>query len=303
LLHFLTKRGYEDKMAEYLSDWGRALAGGVRIVHYEDEPRAEQLDGTCIFSSLDRLDEGDTVRAEELWEALAARGGARRLLNHPRRTLRRRELLAELAGLGVNRFRIYPAEPLPAAPRFPVYLRLASRHTGARSPLLHTREQMESAVSDAVERGLEVADLIFVEFLDTADEEHVYRKYGAFVVGERILPKHVAFSSDWMTKRYDLRGPARLAEELAYLEANPHEERLRELARLAAVRFGRFDYAVLDGEIQVWEINTNPGILSRASELRPHQMANHRWFAERIETLFAELATGAVGTAPDGQRR
>lgn len=277
-------------MEEYLEDWGRGLADRVRIVQYEDAPRAEEMEGTCIFSSLDRLDERDTARAEELWEALAARGGAGRLFNHPRRTLRRRELLSQLADQGVNHFRIHPAEPLPDTPRFPVYLRLASRHTGARSALLHTREQMESAVHDAVERELDIEDLVFVEFLDTADEEHVYRKYGAFVVGDRIIPRHVAFSSDWMTKRYDLRGPARLAEERAYLEANPHEERLRELARRAAIDYGRFDYALLDGEIQVWEINTNPGILSPTIELRPYQLANHRWFAERIEAVFAELA-------------
>ena len=46
-------------------------------------------------------------------------------------------------------------------------------------------------------------------------------------------------------------------EETAFLAGNPHEQQLLEICRVAGVDFGRVDYAVLDGEVQVWEINTN----------------------------------------------
>jgi hypothetical protein len=291
LLYFFTKRGWQAQVTDYLHDWGRRLAGRVEIVHYQDDLPPEELDGACIFSTLDPLTEKETARAEALWDALAERMGPERLLNHPRKTLRRNDLLRELADRGINRYRVHPMPPLPDAPRYPVFLREATRHTGALTPLLHTREQLEAAVENEVEEGKAPESLLVVEFLDTADEEGVYAKYGAFVVGDRIIPQPIAFSPDWMTKRYYLRAPARIEAERAYQEDNPHQERLRELARLAHVGYGRFDYAVApDGDIQVWEINVTPVIMDPSNELRPSQMANHRRFAESIEAAFAELA-------------
>jgi hypothetical protein len=263
----------------------------MRMVNYQDHRDPEELEGTCIFSTLDGLNPDETARVEELWDALAQRLGPERLLNHPRLTLRRNELLSELADRGINRYRVHPVSPLPEAPRYPVFLREANRHTGALSPLLHTREQLEAAVENVVEEGKAPESLLVVEFLDTADEEGVYAKYGAFVVGDRIVPQHIAYSPDWMTKRYYLRAPARIAAERAYQEENPHEERLRELARLARIGYGRFDYAVLPGgELQIWEFNTNPVIMDPSNELRSTQMANHRRAAGMIEAAFAALA-------------
>lgn len=291
MLYFFTKRGWQAQIREYLEDWGRGLAGVVRIVHYQDHPEPGEIEGACVFSTLDGLNPEETARAEELWDALAARLGPERLLNHPRLTLRRNELLHELADRGINRYRAHPLPPLPEAPRYPVFLREANRHTGALSPLLHTREQLEAAVANVAEDGLAAEALLVVEFLDTADEEGVYAKYGAFVIGDRIVPQHVAFSPDWMTKRYYLRAPERIEAERAYQEQNPHAERLLEVAELAHLGYGRFDYAVApDGDLQIWEFNTSPVILDHSNTLRPEQMANHRRSAEMIEAALAALA-------------
>ena len=53
----------------------------------------------------------------------------------------------------------------------------ASRHTGALSPLLRTREQLAAGVANVAEPA--AAALLVVEFLDTAGEEGVYAEYGA----------------------------------------------------------------------------------------------------------------------------
>jgi hypothetical protein len=56
----------------------------------------------------------------------------------------------------------------------------------------------------------------------------------------------------------DLRDPNYLAEELDYLRVNPHAAPLLEVCRAAHIGWGRFDYSLLDGRIQVWEINASP---------------------------------------------
>jgi hypothetical protein len=44
------------------------------------------------------------------------------------------------------------------------------------------------------------------------------------------------------------------------VEDNPHEAWLRRVCELGGVEYGRVDYGMLDGRLQLWEINTNPTI-------------------------------------------
>jgi hypothetical protein len=165
------------------------------------------------------------------------------VLNDPRRSLLRFELLRSLHEAGVNAFNAYRPGETPV--RFPVFLRPESGFLKI-APRLH----------DSLPR---VPDgQIAVEFCDTADDAGVYRKYGAYVVDNRIVPRHVFFSRDWLVKGSDLRDPNYLAEELDYVRANPHAAPLLEICRTARIAWGRVDYSLLDGRIQVWEINTNP---------------------------------------------
>ena len=104
--------------------------------------------------------------------------------------------------------------------------------------------------------------LLIEEFCDTRDASGLYRKYSAFAIGERIVPRHVFFSRDWLLKAPQLVAQELVAEELAYVRDNPHEAALREIFALARITYGRIDYALKDGRVQVWEINTNPQLLS-----------------------------------------
>jgi hypothetical protein len=129
-------------------------------------------------------------------------------------------------------------------------------------PLLPTRVALEAELAERTAAGRSRDDTLIVEFCDTADHQGVYRKYSAFVVGARIIPAHIAFSKDWVTKAIDLRDEPLLEEERRFVRENPHEGRLRAIFALAGINFGRIDYALLDGDIQVWEINTDPWLIA-----------------------------------------
>jgi hypothetical protein len=263
LFYVVTRRNAE-VMAPYVMGWGPAPERRMAFLFYEELPRVNSLpSGTYVFADLERLQPSQLELASRVSEQLAKDPERASVLNDPRCALRRHDLLVRLHAAGVNRFRVVRAsEPWPAL-RYPVFLHEEGSHAGALTPLLRDERALRRALRRLRRLGLRHRDLLVTEFCDTADDDGVYRKYSAFRVGDRILPRHLLFSRDWHLKRPDLQSEAFDREQRAYLEANPHETRLREIFALAGLEFGRVDYSLLDGEIQVWEINTNPTVSRR----------------------------------------
>ena len=85
-----------------------------------------------------------------------------------------------------------------------------------------------------------------------------------------------------------LSSDAVISEENAYLDANPHESELREIFELADIEYGRIDYGIKGGRIQVWEINTNPTVLLRR-HLRDARAPIHRRFAAAYRSALDAL--------------
>jgi hypothetical protein len=136
-------------------------------------------------------------------------------------------------------------------------------------------------------------DLIAIEFCDTADAGGVFRKYAAFVVGERIVPRHIFFGRNWMVKQPELAEPEMIAEELAFVNGNSHADVLLECARAACMSYGRIDYGLREGRPQIWEINSNADIVSRPGAEIPARRPVHA----RFVAMFAE-ALCALDTKP-----
>jgi len=256
-------------------------------------------EGALIFSDLERLDHRERASATDLWTALEQPGQVQ--LNHPARVLRRKELLHVLGRAGLNRFTAYSPRDLPAKLRFPVFIRDESKHWGSLTPLLFSgaevrrwlaRLTLKSALSGI---GRE---LLIVEYLDTSDAAGVYRKYSAFRIGERILPRHVLFSTGWVVKKPDLVDPGLLREEQDYLATNPDEAWLREVFDLARIDYGRIDYSMLDGEPQVWEINTCPTVIPIGGDTGPRRELHRRFCQQWWDAMAALNEAGSPRGRP-----
>jgi hypothetical protein len=168
-------------------------------------------------------------------------------------------------------------------------LRVANDHGGSVSPLLRDATALAAALADLARARVSVDDKIVVEFCDTADEAGIYRKYAAFRVGDRIVPRHVFFSRSWQVQGWDLVDDARLGEELAYVERNPHAREVRAVFELAGIDYGRVDYGLTrDGRLQVWEINTNPTIVWPAVGARARE-AVHAAFAVALAPAWRDV--------------
>lgn len=283
MIHFICPAA-EDLFREYLDHWGRDIAGAFRLLHYEDWFQQDRLEpGTYVFAALDRLIPEAARLVDERCQALDALSGVT-ILNHPRRVLRRFDLLAELSRLGRNDFQAIRATEDPSALRYPVFLREAGSHQGALSPLLSSPREVEAWIGRAVLRGFAVRDLMIVEFCETRDDHGLYRKYAAFVVGTRIVARGLECGRAWMLKRRGTEFSRDMVlEERDYVAANPHARDLADVAALAKIQYGRIDYALKDGRLQVWEINVNPTI-GRGTRPRPAFMT----VSSEIEAIRSE---------------
>lgn len=293
MIHYLTAARNAPLMQAYVSTWGQALARRIVIVPYERLFAARTVHlpvGTYIFTSIGQSlgsrnpPSAARQRAITLHEALVGRCGRERVLNDPVKSLRRFDLLKMLSDSGLNRFRAHRAQDVDSAVRFPVFLRAELGTVWKAPPLIGTREALDAQLRVSPPRGL-----LAIEFCNTADARGVYRKYGCFVVGDRIVPRHLFLSRDWLVKSADMVDAAALEEEIAFLETNPHAEALRRVCRMADISYGRIDYAMLDGVPQVWEINTTPQIVTAPDEDPPQRRPVHEKFAAAFRAALDAL--------------
>ncbi len=299
MIFYVSTKRHAWTIRNYLSSRGRALASTLEPVAWDDLLRAGRARaGTWIFTDLERLSPGTLDSALRVWQRLEAAGPRVRLLNHPSRSMRRYELLRSLYERGSNAFDVQRLTEAREPTRYPVFLRGEHDHSGSRTPLLHSREELDAAVLEQERKGYARQRLLVIGFCDTSDARGLFRKYSAFRVGERILPRHVFFGKRWSLKEPEQVEPPLVAEERDYLERNPHEAELRELFELARIEYGRIDYAMLDGRIQVWEINTNPYLTTDGDYGGPLRAAVGRDFAAAMEPAWRALDPGPDAGPP-----
>ncbi|WP_159783478.1 hypothetical protein [Sodalinema gerasimenkoae] len=261
MIYYLVTREYSQTINLYLEGKGSCFARDVTPIYYEELKTKKRLPaGVYIFSDIERLSPEQAQYVSWIWEDIKQSSSGSLVLNHPTRSLRRYELLRSLYERSINKFNIYRLTECRVPSRFPVFLRGENDHRGNTTGLLKDAHELEQALEMMKVNGDYRDDCVMTEFCDTRDSQGVFRKYSAFKVGDRIIPFHVLFHNSWMIKGGKLYDSCHAEEEKIYVETNPHEEQLREIFELADIQYGRIDYSLLDGVLQVWEINTNPHI-------------------------------------------
>ena len=301
MISFWVTRAGSTCIRAYMDKRGRAIAGRFETPAYDDiGPVVQMRGGTQIFSTLDHLTATQRDVAQLLWSAHATNAPAARRLNDPGRVLLRFELLTRLHAEGINSFRVFAADS-DEAMRFPVFVRERNRHNGPLTGLLEDADAVRDAVSAFKLRGYRLRDLMIVEFCDASGADGLFRKYAAFKVGDRIIAGHMFASGEWFLKSgSNAPSEESLAEEAAYLEANPHREWLDRVFTIAGIGFGRIDYGVAGGVPQAWEINLNPTMGRSADFVHHHVLPPHldrlreqgrEAFHARLRDAFVALDT------------
>jgi hypothetical protein len=302
MLHFfVTKRGAHT-LKTYLGDWAGDLRAYISVYLYEDYEWPTARSGTYIFTDLERLSNGQIELVIDYAKQLRLSGIDLRILNSPERALRRLDLLNEMSRAGINRFRAFRLSEMPEDFCFPGFLRMGSDHKGAASPLLQNRDDLMNASKKLLASGLDIDDLLAVEFCDTRSPDGYYRKYSFFRIADDIIPAHIIFSQHWIAKDGKLNA-AQVAEENLFHSENPYASWALGIFETAAIDYGRIDFSLCpDGAPQVWEINTNPVLLgSRAKyeKKAPLELPRKELLASRFGEVWKSLLPADADILPN----
>lgn len=265
MIYYLCTARHADTVGILLSYYGSALSNIMRVLPYRRHdllaPRAGDV---VIWTDFDRLSGEEAATAAELRDRIDRSDPDVLQLNHPTRSLGRFDLLRCLHGSGVNRFNVYRFDEASPDMAFPVFIR-QERGNSRRTPvLLKDWSAVQVAMRSERRRGGDVDDLMIVELSAQSGPDGRYRKYGIFRVGDDIFPQDCAVGNHWYIK-YSSRRRDKVArkENENYLAANPHAALVRPLFEAAGIEFGRMDYGIVDGRVQVFEINTNPTFVTQ----------------------------------------
>jgi hypothetical protein len=306
MIHYLVTGRYASTIRHLLRSLPE-LAATVRYITYEELfLQSSGPIGHTIFADLDRLSRYEREAAGVFANSLRQVAPAARLLNDPVLTLNRLPLLTALHRAGINDFTAVRLDTGARPARFPVFIRSEDGHFGPETDLLADDTAFDAALDDLQVHGRPLGGRIAVGFAGGPHPDGRFRRYGAFKIGDRIFAEELFVSERWVVKdAVAHRDRATIAEELDFVRGNPHEEVLRKAFALAHVDFGRVDYGVIDGRVQVFEINTNPAFsVGRRDDARIERRAlTRRSTIEAFRALDTPLVkNGRVAFTPPQHR-
>jgi len=269
----------------FLRIWEHEAARFIRLVPYEKIHRLRKIHaGLFIFSDIDRLTATQREMALRLCDDIARQFGEKAIYNHPAQVLTRYQLLTLLWEKGINEYRVFRINYRYDKVRYPVFIRRTDDHSGSLTPLIGDEESFGKELHRLQEEGADLSELMVAEFCDTRAGDDLFYKYAAFRIGEAIVPAHIIHSRDWVTK--DMPPEELRDEEKYYLVNNPHREELMNIFRMANIGYGRIDYGLKDGKIQVWEINTNPVLIQGRDKYAHGKLPLKQKLADDLSSAF-----------------
>lgn len=281
----------------FVREWYKPLARNFQTIHTHQLGIVRRMPlGTYLFTDLERQSDFRRELQAQIYAQLREAGA--QVLNDPARAMGRLELIRKLYDMGLNSYRAFPVLDVPSDLRFPVFLRMERDHGGSDTPLLGDWDEFEEAVVRLVTAGRREDELIAIEFCDTSTDEGLFVKYSAFRVGDRIVARGMYFNNDWMAKGLDTTPTWRGEDKWNFGRTNPHREAQMKVFEIANIEYGRIDYGVREGKIEVWEINTNPKYgRNLPSEYPPIELEYQRWNAQQIGEAFTALDTVPTGAS------
>jgi hypothetical protein len=242
----------------------------MELVTYDQLIAAKRLRGvTTVFADLDRLSQADLELAALVHHSLTAEKVP--ALNDPARVKTRYGLLRALHEAGLNDFNVYRADEERLPKRYPVFVRRDSGHGEPLSGLLGDRDAVARAIEAAVAAGIPASNLLIIEYSAEPVTPGVFRKLAMTRIGDRLLPQISVHDDQWLVK-YGNVGVATEAlyrEESRLLEELPYADELWRAFEIAAISYGRADFGLVGGRVQIYEINTNPSV--KPGEEHPSQ--------------------------------
>jgi len=281
-----------------------------RVVADPDAPRTELLHydrlfasrrlarAAYVFTDLDRLAPWDLELAAAVYRDLAAAGLP--VLNDPARARTRFALLRALHEAGLNDFNAYRLDEGVRPARYPVFLRRAAGHGRPASPLLEDWSAVQRAIEEALAQGIPESSLLLIEYAAEPVAPGLFRKLAVSRFGARYLPQICVHDEHWLVKYGKLAcaTPELYEDEFRIMRENPFAGAAQRAFEIAHIEYGRADFGLVGGRVQIYEINTNPTLVPGANHPVPRRAESLRLVWSRHMAAFRELDPGPLPGDP-----
>lgn len=279
MIHFFTKDDHRYTVAAL-----RQALPTVQVSSYETVLKGRKVGpGSYVFTDIDRLSFGEHLRAADMYQALRKMPGCR-VFNDPARVKTRYALLRALYQSGHNSFNAYRVDECVQPQRFPVFVRHEREHGNPLSELLPTQADLDRTLKDLVARGTPESTLLVVEYRAEPVAAGLFRKIAAYRIGDRIVPGNTVHDTQWCVK-YGKHGQGTEAlyqDEADILSTNRYASALMPVFEIANIEYGRADFGIVDGRVEVYEINTNPNIQAPGDHPSAIRMRSQRRVWKRL---------------------
>ncbi|MEZ5738525.1 MAG: hypothetical protein R3E68_03015 [Burkholderiaceae bacterium] len=164
-------------------------------------------------------------------------------------------------------------------------MRTQSAHRGNLTDLLVDRAALDQAIDSALDSGIPARELMISQYCAEPIRPGLFRKLSVFRAGDSLITTPAVHESCW-TAKYGEKGIADDAlyeQERQMVEHNLYGEPLRAAFETGGIDYGRADFCVVDGQPQVYEINTNPMVgRPQADHPAPDRVRSSQQFFDRL---------------------
>lgn len=248
---------------------------------------------TYIFTDRERMDLWELRVYSKIFKHLQNSGAGYRVLNNPQYMLNRRALLRSLYRSGINDFNAYAVTERVVPEKYPVFIRREHDHAHPLTDLLNNRQEYEESLKRLLDLGEPADGLLVIEYSAQPFKDTLFRKLAAFRVGTRVFFFNSVHEHNWLVK-YGTKNSATdemYQEEQSMILNNAFETELTEVFNIANIEYGRVDFGLVDGKIQVYEINTNPSTIPPKEHPNPIRYKNQELAWEKYCKSLSSLDT------------
>ncbi len=180
--------------------------------------------------------------------------------------------------------------------RYPVFLRHEQDHgRPLTTDLFQNQEELAGALNRAGAEGISLRGLLIVGYAAEAFDGTWFRKFNTFRVGSEVFAHHLVVEDSWIVK-YGKEG-VKLPEEYKvyeqeFVKGNWNADILRRVFEMAGIEYGRADWGIVGGKVQVYEINTNPQISADPGSTNPTRRATVAMSTRKLCDSLAALENG-----------
>ena len=261
---------------------------GVTLASYDELFSLEYLPlAAYVFTDLDRLSAEKLEQASKSFRMLRKNGLP--AYNDPARFLSRYGVLRRLHREGINDFNAYRVDSLEQPLRWPVFIRGDGDHKRPLSDLLHSQEELDLAIAQAVADGAPLSTMLIIEYAAEEVRPGLYRKLSVFRIGDAMVGFTCVHDNQWVVKygKPGIAPPDLYEDEYRMVRDNPYAEEMRRVFELIGLEYGRVDFGLVGGRPQIYEVNSNPDV-----KLNPR--SNGIELRDRSNELFKQNYLAAV---------